>query len=90
MTDMITELAQFAADVQRRAADLTDRIRQTCPEGHVVNEFVGYLNLAANMIAIARDETLTDGLHIPLEPADLDTADPDVDRLLAQLVKAGA
>ncbi len=87
-TDLTAELAEFTGDVQRRAADLADRIRAATPAGHLTNEFVGYLNLAANMIAIARDETLTDGLHVPVEPADLDTADPTIDDLLRQFAPA--
>ncbi len=88
MTDLAADLAEFAADVQRRAADLTDRIRQACPEGHVVNEFVGYLTLAAVELGIAADAVRADGLHIDPGPTDLDTADPDIDQLLAELATA--
>ncbi len=86
--DLATELASFAADVQTRGADLADRIRQTCPDGHVVNEFVGYLTLAAVELGIAADAVHTDGLHIDPGPADLDTADPTIDMLLADLATA--
>ncbi len=94
-TDLATELAQFAADMQQRAAALAGRIRAACPDRHLTNEYVGYLALAGNLLAIAVDETVRDGLHIRLtpEPTDLDTADPDsalIDQLLAEYATAGA
>lgn len=91
MTATLTaELAALAADVQARAAALTDRIRANLPSGALPNEFVGYLNLAANLLTIARDEITTDGLYIAV-PADLDTADPTIDDVpVAQLATAGA
>ncbi len=93
-TVLTAELAQFAADVQKQAADLADQIRQACPAGHLTNEHVGYLTLAGNLLAVAVDETVRDGLHIRLapEPTDLDTADPEdsrrVDELLRQYAAA--
>ncbi len=87
-TDLTAELAAFAAYVQTRGADLADRIRAACPDGHVVNEFVGYLTLAAVELGIAADAVHTDGLHIDPGPTDLDTADPDIDTLLRQLATA--
>ncbi len=84
---MTREIAALAADVQARAAALTDHIRAACPDGHLTNEYLGYLNLAANMLTIAAAEINEDGLYIA-EPADLDTADPDIDRLLAELATA--
>ncbi len=86
--DLTAELAALAADVQTRGAELTARIRAACPDGHVVNEFVGYLTLAAVELGIAADAVRTDGLHIDPGPTDLDPADPDVDRLLAELANA--
>ncbi len=84
---MTAEIAALAADVQARAAALTAQAHTNCPAGHLTNEYLGYLNLAANMLTIAAAEINEDGLYIA-EPADLDTADPDIDKLLAQLATA--
>jgi hypothetical protein len=86
-TDLTADLTQFAADVQQRAAALTDRIRAATPDGHLTNEFLRYLDLAATLAETAAAEISIDGLYIA-EPADLDTADPDVDVLLAEYATA--
>lgn len=86
--DLTADLAAFAAKVQQEAAALTDRIRRSAPDGTVPNEYVGYLNLAAGMIADTAAQVARDGLHLATEPTDLDTADPDVDALLAQFATA--
>ncbi len=97
MTHPLTaEIAALAADVQQRAADLADRAAAAVPAGHISNEYLRYLDLAADLLRIARDEITADGLYLRLDDGttDLDTADPDsvrVDELLAaELVKAGA
>jgi hypothetical protein len=89
-TDLTAALAEFATDVQKRAAALTDQIRQATPDGTLPNAYIGYLNLAADMIADTARQVGRDGLYFTPEPADLDTADPDVDELLRQLTSAGA
>lgn len=79
--DPAAEIARLAADVQLQAGNLIDRIRSGTPRGQLPNEFVGYLNLAANLIAIAAAEVAENGLYVNPAPTSR------VDRVLA---KAGA
>jgi hypothetical protein len=93
--DLTAELAQFAADVQARAANLTDRINTCVPDGHITHAYVSNLAFAADLVADTARRIGRDGMYRRLndEPvtADLDTADPDsarVDELLAEYANA--
>ena len=87
-TDLAAELAALAADVQARAINLADRIKAATPDGSEPNLYLTYLPLAADMLADASRQIAKQGLHIDPGPADLDTADPDVDELLRQFAAA--
>jgi hypothetical protein len=87
-TDLTAELCTFAADVQSRATALFNRIQQATPTGCEPNLYVGYLPLAGDLLADAARQMTKQGLYLDAEPTDLDTADPDIDRLLADLANA--
>ncbi len=87
-TDLTAELAALAADVQARATALAVRIQQATPTGCEPNLYVGYLPLAGDLLADAARQIAKQGLYLDAEPADLDTADPDIDQLLADLATA--
>ncbi len=97
-TNLTADLAQFAADVQARAAALVDRATRNVPAGHITHDDLRHLTCAADLTADAARRIGRDGMYRPLdeEPvtAYLDTADPEdtarIDQLLAEYATAGA
>lgn len=79
LADRIYDLA---TRLDRDVEALTREITASCPGGGETNPFIGYLETAAKLLAIAASETGDGRLYLPSEEAS------EIDRIIAEMRSA--
>ncbi len=81
-TALVDRINDLCRQVNRDVETLTRDIAGSCPDGDMSHPHVGYLSVAAKMLAIAAQEIGQDGLYVPAEQAG------EIDHRLAQFAAA--